>query len=266
MAPPSDLIASEASPADLPDAVSEQPEGHDFLLGQQARLLESIIYSEVPFRDFFLVSHTDSFFVYRPLYESGGFSDGVKAEIKNWWSLARRPRSSRRALFLHTIEDVQDAVRLLEGQGGTADSIRDRVIRKLMRAEISQEDSWTIWDGGNPKVSMLDTTVLPPGTTPAKALWEALRAAARELLFSKLTTLQLDEIIQYDRADSIKVLVCPDGVIPSSIFDTAFSYLRGAGDIQGSELGDITLIEQALGRSLDTWISEVTGRPLLQAS
>jgi hypothetical protein len=72
-----------------------------------AKTLDDLIFAEVPFRDHFLVQHTDSFLVYRPHYADGKFSGGVLSEIEHWQNATRYDNRKRQALFVHTAEDVQ---------------------------------------------------------------------------------------------------------------------------------------------------------------
>lgn len=108
--------ASEGSP---------QP-SYDLLL----RGLENQIKSEVPFRDHLLVAWNLDLLVFRPLYQSGAFSDGVGAEIKHWWT-AVLSGEDRRAVFIHFHDDLEALAETLGIIGGLKMGNRETVFPAL---------------------------------------------------------------------------------------------------------------------------------------
>lgn len=158
-----------------------------------ARSLESLIYAEVPFRDHFLVTHTDALLVYRPLYETGVFSDGVKNEITHWEAFWRGNDSTRKALFIHSPSDLQVICARI-GQEVQYGRSRFYATAKqvLERRQIPKGIVEAILSGQHVRSEMLDSEFLEEGSS-IESLTEAVYDEAGKIeLFTELTGLSAD--------------------------------------------------------------------------
>lgn len=122
---------------------------------QYAKTLEDLIFAEVPFRDHFLVQHTSSFLVYRPLYTDGKFSGGVQSEIEHWQNAVSAGAHERQALFVHTEADVRRWLEVQEGQ--TAEQLRTAARRSLEHSSYAPNVIDAILSGRPLGRDMLDT-------------------------------------------------------------------------------------------------------------
>jgi len=210
-----------------------------------ARSLESRIFSEVPFRDHFLVAHTASFYVFRPLYESGGFSDGVAAEIQHWSDLAELEQD-RRALFVHSADDV----RLMEEHlaatvtGATVEA----EMRSWLRARDMQGDDFEALVTGRPSEAHL----LEQDRAEDRGI-EALRErvlahAGSVLFFTALTKLPATSF--GDTKVAVSILIDDE---PSATEIAAHSkFLRGEGS-QDPHFDWVQSVEGAISQTMTEW-------------
>ena len=202
---PTGAILENERPADLPLA----PENEEHLaLGPYARALEKMIIGEVPFRDHFLVSNTDAFFVYRPLFgmgdmensseRGGSFSGGVQAEIDHWvdcWSTEKRERK-RRALFVHCLADIREIAWLWAGKSPANLAQRElhkHGIQQALRRYLSDSyglrhaDVESILLGAPLRDDMLDGAVIDSSHDIAELRSRAYEQVGRGYLAQYLT-------------------------------------------------------------------------------
>jgi hypothetical protein len=104
------------------------------------RSLESQIMAEVPFRDHHLVVCNKHILIYRPCYEEGKFSAGVKAEILHWADLCAIDQT-RRAVFIHFDEDLCVVIDRLSAKGEHKQNIRRRLVLILHGKGLSLENA-----------------------------------------------------------------------------------------------------------------------------
>jgi len=159
------------------------------------RGLEAAIQAEVPFRDHLLISATQHLVIFRPLYETGVFSDGVQDEIKHWSDL-RSAGEDRRAALIHDVTDVELAmIAASEGRRreytttqvmGLALRLMEREVGSLKGSNASREQCRRLLYGELP-TSLLDE--MPLGSTRLAALQRSVLEDATALfLYGHLTT------------------------------------------------------------------------------
>ncbi len=155
------------------------------------RTLESQITAEVPFRDHHLVVCNHSILIFRPCYEAGRFSDGVKAEVGHWAELLKSTgRARRRAVFLHFHEDVQQVLSVLDP------SLEQLSAKTLIRELVAQGYSDEV-AGELAKAVLQDSapTLLDAGHDPTdvKRARELFDVVHRKAIGNALTLDQIDE-------------------------------------------------------------------------
>jgi hypothetical protein len=166
----------------------------------------------------------------------------------------------RRALFLHTVQDVRVALRTVLEEDDAASLMKGSVRQALVESRAFDEDAIEqIMKGRRPRGSMLATEYLMPGIQITDIAKPMLRNAALKLIFTRLTSLQANDF--FDRND-VAVMISQDEQVPSQQFDDAFRFLSEGVLFQDSKTGALPLIEEALEEKLDSWASRVTGIPI----
>ncbi|NQX29535.1 hypothetical protein HQQ81_19500 [Microbacteriaceae bacterium VKM Ac-2854] len=239
-------------------------------IGAIARSIETEIYAEVPFRDHFLVTHTNAFFVFRPLYEEGKFSGGVRAEIEHWRQLADY-EPERRALFVHTVEDIRLVIdRHVRDFSG--ERVRNEMRQFLQGRGVGNEEIEEFLRGTMIKAEMLNTEV-PEVEVVDGLVKDALRRAASLLFFVSLTALP-HSLMDEQRVD---VSILQNDTLSASELTRFAGFLRGtlsnvsvvtraksAATAEESAEASIwtylDTVEQLLGMSLETWILRLLGQ------
>jgi hypothetical protein len=210
-----------------------------------ARSLESRIFSEVPFRDHFLVAHTGSFYVFRPLYESGGFSDGVGAEIQHWSDLAEL-EPERRALFVHSADDVR-ALEVLLSASVSASTV-EAEMRAWMRNRDMEGDDFEALITGQAAGAHLLEQDRAEDRGIERLRERVLTHAGSVLFFSALT--KLPPTLLDDEKIAISLLHNEE---PSGTEIAAHArFLRGEG-IDSTHFGWVAAVEAAIGTTMADW-------------
>lgn len=203
---PTGAIVPNDAPADL--AIAPAAAG-ELQLGKYARSLEKMIFGEVPFRDHFLVSNTDSFFVYRPLFgvkasedpkeRGGGFSGGVQAEIDHWvdsWNFRDFEIRKRRALFVHCLSDIEEIYWLWAGpnpQDRRERAVHLTGVEQALRAHLrdsyglKRSDIESVLKGESLREDMLDAAVIDSTLDATDLRRRAYEAAGRSYLIQYLS-------------------------------------------------------------------------------
>ena len=151
------------------------------------RQLENQIKFEVPFRDHHLVVCNPGLLVFRPLYEEGRMSSGVKAELEHWKALARRD-DRRRAVLIHFVEDIV----LVVGEPELENEIRRATIKILMEDYHLPEDAAVkVESGAKVRPTLLDAGQLPNPSKAQREFPRVLRRAQLKVMWSKLTVVDL---------------------------------------------------------------------------
>lgn len=240
-----DEIVPNENPADLP-VDSEMAGEQDLNLGSQARSLERLIYGEVPFRDHFLVAHTDSFLVYRPFFgcgnEAGGkFSAGVKAEIRHWAdaaSVVKVQNQDRRAVFIHSSEDVKRLADCLENpsdkdkdEQSVSDSARYALRTKLNSVlqndiGIQPSDAWLLCEGRELSMDMLDSAKMDSVVAGniQKQIENARTKCVADYLVELLTDVHSEELL---RGGKIALVVMQNDQLSDRELGEIGSFLHG---------------------------------------
>jgi len=161
------------------------------------RGLEASIQAEVPFREDLLISATQHLVIFRPLYETGLFSDGVQAEIRHWLDLQFADMVPRRAAFIHDVRDVQRALEQ-SSEGRREELTKSAIVQAAVRyvsIELNQRYKMTntvdqchrLLHGELP-IELLEEIAI--GSNELDGLRsDALEHAARNVLYGQLTTL-----------------------------------------------------------------------------
>lgn len=247
---PDDAIRPNATPSDRLLHVTLNPAGLEAVAegvveGVFARLLESSIYAEVPFRDHFLVSHTSGFLVYRPLYEESEVSGGVDAEIDHWSDLATLD-PTRRALFVHTRSDVAAALKTLPT---TRDQVRSMLHAELVGQGLDADLASTVVAGQRPRARMLDEGGLD-ATSLREALASAREGVGQRLIFSLLTSLNTDllrepqvgvRILAGDRPSHHELEDFTSFLAGRTALPHPEAYLAAVGDLLQTSLVDLVV-------------------------
>lgn len=255
-----DLIAVTEDPSDLAEVLNRFGDGEspDFLLGRYAGILEGMVSLEVPFRDYFLVHHTDHFIVHRPLYDSRSFSDGVAAEIDAWRRLSKETGSSRRALFVHTFMDLRHALGVdvdtpVDSLPGWRDSLTSKVRsyleNSLLADEYPIECFGYVFAGVEPPASLLLARPMDVETV-LKYRNDAIRRASMDVIFRNLTRLSLDE---FQGNPNLAVLLSERERISTGLIEQAFDFVAsGHWPVETSRDG-MDRVELALGMTYEEW-------------
>jgi hypothetical protein len=220
------------------------------LLRAYARTLEDQIYAEVPFRDHFLVEHTDAFFVFRPLYQTGTFSRGVASEIDHWQNSVRAGETNRRAVFAHAPEDVAAWVQV-------AEAIERPYIWKVVTgvlegAGVSQGIAEQVIRGTNISRDMLDTE--PFGSRDLAVIQsQAFRLAGEALVHKGLTDLPYSFYDRPEMGDLASLLVMHSGNPSEAELRSANARLS-CGAVGGENDNAFSKVEEILGVSLEQWV------------
>lgn len=141
----------------LPDGYDDFPEEYRVAIAGLMRGLEASISAEVPFRDHLIVAHVRDLLVFRPLYGKSRFSGGVDHEIRHWADLANEDPEGRHIVYVHTYEDVTNALRQIEADPtrfGTWGQFFEKDLRKTLQSRYSvsatAEEVWSIFRGRRP--------------------------------------------------------------------------------------------------------------------
>lgn len=198
------------------------------------RGLESSIRLEVRSRDFLLVSWTDTLLVYRPFYESGSFSGGVRGEIELWDIAAATPGDSglrqRRAAFIHFHEDLDLKLRtwaaLLRSSGGLRQPVVEN-IRTYGHDELermgyrSPYDRAKILAGQVPRGGWFAGGPFPRPDRVERDRIEAMREAVyRELVY------QMTDVLRAQ--NSVSVWICRGLSEQRYAYGAIAQFLKGA--------------------------------------
>lgn len=219
--------------------------------GVSTRTLESLIYSEVPFRDHFLVNHTNAFLVYRPLYEEGSFSAGVRNEITHWQASYGAGEINRRALYVHSPNDVADLCRIIRGasQSQLGDRFRTDVFHRLSDHGIPANLINQILSSGASKAEMLDTEFFEEGMSIVELVDEAYEEVGRTALFSEMTALPKE----FYECENVAIAGLRDEAASNSEIGAMATFLDGT-TYPDSDLFDIyNAISRHIGMSISTW-------------
>lgn len=151
------------------------------------RQLEHQIKLEVPFRDHHLVVCNPGLLVFRPLYEEGRMSGGVKAELEHWKALAPRD-DRRRAVLIHFVEDVALVVGGLELKK-EIQSVAVEILRE--EYHLPEDAAIKVASGTRLAPTLLDAGQLPSAREAKRKFPQVLRRAQLEVIWSKLTVVDL---------------------------------------------------------------------------
>lgn len=159
------------------------------------RSLESSIYWEIPFRDHYIVNHTDGLLVFRPQELGHSFSGGVLAEIQFFERLARQ--SQRRMVVIHDTDDLDPILSRL-GEGSFFDEgVIERVGEEYLRAnaprrlhrEITRAEASSMLHRGKIQTSQLSAPTFSP-TELSDFVRDSWIAAGEVALFVELSGLE----------------------------------------------------------------------------
>ncbi len=185
------------------------------------RALENQIGSQVSARDHFLVSHNIYFLVFRPLYSSGKFSEGVRAEIEHCNKLAKG-NSERRCAFIHFLADVDKFVAYVRSDNKK----KTRFIEELRRATIVSltkksgrpEDEVTKFVDGQKTSSLLD-----------RGSPDSLEVIHNEVVTEEKIRRWRESLtgMYSELADRVGVSVLPDAADLDRSFGEIASFLKG---------------------------------------
>lgn len=141
----------------LPDGYDDFPEEYRGAIAGLMRGLEAAISAEVPFRDHLIVAHVKNLLVFRPLYRMSHFSGGVDHEIRHWADLANEDPQGRHIVYIHTHEDVTNALREIEAdltRFATWSQFFEKDLRNTLLSRYSvsatAQEVWTIFQGQLP--------------------------------------------------------------------------------------------------------------------
>lgn len=221
-----------------------------------ARSLEESIYAEVPFRDHFLVTHTNGFLVYRPLYEQGRFSGGVQSEIRHWSDSFDQGEESRRALFVHAPADVKAWLARFESTQ-RFQNIRQYARDYLLRGAVPEDQVDDILEGAALPAESLDQESLTD-VPREKILSDAYQRAGELTVFLGLTELEQAYFLTKSNAAKIVILHAND---PSDAEIRGFAQFLTA-QVESAPLPQETIkaVELVLGKTLAEWASELSRR------
>ncbi|WP_205649352.1 hypothetical protein [Agromyces sp. LHK192] len=271
---PTGAILENDRPADLP----LEPEEPAILeLGPYARALEKMIIGEVPFRDHFLVSNTDAFLVYRPLFgmgntedrseRGGSYSGGVQAEIDHWvdcWSTEQRERK-RRAIFVHCLADIKEIAWLWAGESPADPQQRElhkhglqQALRQYLRESygLKHADVESILRGEDLRDDMLDSAVIDASHNVAELRSRAYEQAGLGYLVQYLTGgIERQEILE--SGDVVVYLTRHDELSDDELNRVA-QFLRSSSPWTTVLVDDTGVLVEGLGaNSLGDWVAAV---------
>lgn len=265
--PSSELVRMGLSQQTLPRAV----------ISTYARSLEESIFAEVPFRDHFLVAHTNTFLVYRPLYKEGRFSRGVTGEIGHWQDSFVHGEHGRRALFVHSPEDLRDWL-VAFNSSRDSESIRREAWDYLHARRKSPDDIRRILASASYRSDNLDYRAKGAGDERLRV--RAFDYAGKLTLLSQLT--RLDGVVLMDPSAPVRIAVLgeerasetevvqfakflsgtepyvPQSVVPES--EELASVHTPEGSVEHPlDVLPIWSIESVLGKSIAEWAMSVVG-------
>lgn len=268
---PTGAILENKEPANL--ALTPSGQGVE-ALGTYARALEKMIIGEVPFRDHYLVSNTDSFFVYRPLFgvegaissseRGGSFSGGVQAEIDHWvdsWDTEIRKRP-RRALFVHCYSDVQEIVWLWAGLAPSDQEARalnahglEQSLRHYLRDQfgLKHADVEAVLSGGELRDDMLDSAIVDASHDPSAILSQALEDAGRNYFVQYLTGgIERAEVLE---SGDVAIYLTENEELTDEELHACAEYLRGESTWQDLLSDPSAVLLRGLGTgSMGEWV------------
>ncbi|MBT2532793.1 hypothetical protein J7E83_11795 [Arthrobacter sp. ISL-48] len=269
---PTGAIVPNESPADLavlPDLLTE------LKLGTHARGLEKMIIGEVPFRDHFLVSNTDSFFVYRPLFgvktsestkeRGGSFSGGVQAEIDHWvdsWDSQSFGTRKRRALFTHCLSDIEEIGWLWAGnqpQNINERKLHVRGVEQALRSHLREEyglkrfDIENVLQGEPLREDMLDAAVMDASHDAGELRVQAYETAGKSYLVQYLSGgIERQDVL--DSGDVGIFLVDGEELFDNDLRECA-AFLRGESSWPTLLLDQGGVLERGLGvAAIGEWV------------
>lgn len=245
LVPAEDAIVPNTSPSNRLSHIPLNAAISDETIGAIARTLESEIYAEVPFRDHYLVAHTDSFFVFRPLYEEGDFSKGVRAEITHWEQLSEF-EPSRRALFAHSPQDISEVEESLR-RTTRSTKIHNLVHTFLRERGLTDGQADELLSGSQPKADMLDADT-PTASVTQELLRAAYQHAGRHVFFGALTALRENWL-----DDSRVATYVLDHDVPTASEMRHFSAFLGGSTPETPDQTYVTRIETMIGMKLGDW-------------
>lgn len=205
--------------------------------GSFARMLENQIYTDVPFRDHYLVANTDNFFAFRPLYEDGHFSPGVSAEIRHWVDSQLvlspieepdiRPKTSR-ALFVHSSQDIDDLFRYIFKKDGYGVISFERDFRgnfleafKRKGYVLDPSDREALYLCSDNPSMMLD---LSGGRIPEPVRDDAIQEALKRSFFTELTGIGDDRLYS---SGSVQVGIIQNDTLTYDEVKNCAAHLKG---------------------------------------
>jgi hypothetical protein len=154
------------------------------------RGFENVISAEFPFRDHVLVYSTDHIFFFRPWAFSPRWSGGVRGELLHW-SLLSKSINSRKAIFVHYIEDILGFINDFAPDGIWKDTEKynlEQYARAILIEDggYNQSDANTLMKTGKVQGGSLDAV----GTNQKNAirdLEDAISGAFTKLFYYHLT-------------------------------------------------------------------------------
>lgn len=273
---PTGAILENDDPASLP----LQPDDEVKLaLGTYARALEKMIIGEVPFRDHFLVSNTDAFLVYRPMFgvgisaataeRGGSFSGGVQAEIDHWvdcWSTEQRS-PKRRALFVHCLSDIKEVAWMWAGENPSDSRARQlhrqglqRALRQYLRDEYGMKhaDVEAILDGAALRDDMLDSAVIDSSHDVSMLRARAYEQAGIGYLVQYLTGgIERRDILE---SGDVAVYLTTHEELSDQELREISAFLRGASPWSGVLVdGANVLVDGLSASSIGDWVGGFLG-------
>jgi hypothetical protein len=253
---PSELISAEEEPAGLPELrpmsnVDEENIG----LGSAARSLESLIFSDVPFRDHYLVSHTDSFLVYRPLYDQGKFSGGVAAEIEHWQEAWRASEHSRRAVFIHAVDDVRVTLENVDALDLLRHQLTVETRKRLLHSGVPSSSVSAIMQGHAPVSGMLDTNPIDQGVIVSNALGQVLDDTVRQQLIPVLTGIADEELL--NSGEVVVIITRSERPTEQQVGEIS-QFLKGE-PVYKVLVDPYKYLPRCLGTNVTTWAAQLLG-------
>lgn len=93
--------------------------------GEITRVLESLVFNEIPYRDHLIVANSHALLVHRPLADNGRLSSGVEHEVLHWADRHRWTNPETRLAIIHRAEDLALERQALDGSGAWYESEAD---------------------------------------------------------------------------------------------------------------------------------------------
>jgi hypothetical protein len=270
---PTGAILPNPLPADL--ALEVEPD-IETELGEYARALEKTIIGEVPFRDHFLVSNTDAFFVYRPLFgvkasedtseRGGSFSGGVQAEIDHWvdsWITEPAAGAKRRALFAHSLSDIEEVAWLWAGGEPNDEDERrlhsrglEQALRKHLREKygLRHQDVESVLQGSALRDDMLDGAIIDASHDLPSLRASMYEDAGRNYLVQYLTGgIERGEILE---SGDVAILLFDHEELSDEELRNCAQFLRGESPWATSFVDPASVILRGLGvTTVEEWVS-----------